>query len=42
MYVDACLAGADAIGAAVELQQSLDRMMERGGFNLTKRGITSK
>lgn len=42
MYVDDCLAGADDIGAAVELQQSLDKMMERGGFNLTKWASNSK
>ena len=42
MYVDDCLAGADDIGAAVELQQSLGKMMERGGFNLTKWASNSK
>ena len=42
MYVDDCLAGADDIGAAVELQQTLDKMMERGGFNLTKWASNSK
>ena len=35
MYLDDYLAGADDVGATVELQQSLDKMMERGGFNLT-------
>ena len=42
MYVDDCLALADEIGAAMELQQSLDKMMERGGFNLTKWASNSK
>ena len=36
MYVDDCLSGADDVEATVKLQQSLDKMMERGGFNLTK------
>lgn len=36
MYVDDCLSGADDIEATVKLQQFLDKMMERGGFNLTK------
>ena len=31
--MDDCLSGADDVGATVELQQSLDKMMERGGFN---------
>ena len=35
-YVDDCLSGADDVEATVKLQQSLDKMMERGGFNLTK------
>ena len=35
MYVDDCLTGADDVGATVELQQSLDKMMEQGGFNLS-------
>jgi len=35
MCVDDCLTGADDVGATVELQQSLDKMMEQGGFNLT-------
>ena len=42
MYVDDCLTGVDDVGAAVELQQSLDKMMERGGFNLTKWASNSK
>lgn len=36
MNVDNCLSGADDVEATVKLQQSLDKMMERGGFNLTK------
>ena len=40
--MDDCLALADEIGAAMELQQSLDKMMERGGFNLTKWASNSK
>jgi len=36
MYVDDCLTGDDSVEASVELQKSLDKMMERGGFNLTK------
>ena len=35
MYVDDCLGGADDVEATVKLQQSLDKMMERGGFNMT-------
>jgi len=42
MYVDDCLTGADDVGATAELQQSLDKMMEQGGFNLTKRASNSK
>ena len=42
MYLDDCLAGADDVGATVELQHSLDKMMERGGFNLTKWASNSK
>ena len=42
MYVDDCLTGADNVGATVELQQSLDKMMEQGGFNLTKWASNSK
>ena len=42
MYWDDCLAGADDVGATVEFQQSLDKMMERGGFNLTKWASNSK
>ena len=42
MYVDNCLTGADNVGATVELQQSLDKMMEQGGFNLTKWASNSK
>ena len=42
MYVDDCLTGADDVGATVELQQSLDKMMEQGGFNLTKWASNSK
>ena len=42
MYVDGCLTGADDVGATVELQQSLDKMMEQGGFNLTKWASNSK
>ena len=33
--MDDCLSVADDVGATVELQQSLDKMMERGGFNLS-------
>ena len=36
MYVDDCLSGADDVEATVKLQQSLDKMMKRGRFNLTK------
>jgi len=36
MYVDDCLIGDDSVEASVELQKPLDKMMERGGFNLTK------
>ena len=42
MYLDDCLARADDVGATVELQQSLDKMMERGGFNLTYWASNSK
>ena len=42
MYVDNCLTGADDVGATVELQQSLDKMVEQGGFNLTKWASNSK
>ena len=42
MYVDDWLTGSDDVGAAVELQQSVDKMMERGGFNLTKWASNSK
>lgn len=42
MYVDDCLTGDDSVEAAVELQQSLDEIMERGGFNLTKWASNSK
>ena len=42
MYVDDCLSGADDVKATVKLQQSLDKMMERGGFNLTKWATYSK
>ena len=42
LYVDDCLTGADDVGATVELQQSLDKMMEQGGFNLTKWARNSK
>ena len=40
--MDDCLAGADEIGAEGELQQSLGKMMERGGFNPTKWASNSK
>ena len=40
--MDDCLVLADEIGAAMELQQSLDKMMERGGFNMTKWASNSK
>jgi len=36
MYVDDCLTGDDSVEASVELQKSLAKMTERGGFNLTK------
>ena len=36
MYVGDCLSGADDVEVTVKLQQSLDKMMERGEFNLTK------
>ena len=42
MYVDDCLSGADDVEATVTLQQSLDKMMGRGGFNLTKWASNSK
>ena len=42
MYVDDCLTGVDDVGATVELQQSLDKMIEQGGFNLTKWASNSK
>ena len=42
MYVDDCLSGADDVEATVKLQQSLDKMMERGGFNLTKWASNSR
>ena len=42
MYVDDCLSGADNVEATVKLQQSLDKMMERGGFNLTKWASNSR
>ena len=41
-YVDDYLSGADDVEATVKLQQSLDKMMERGGFNLTKWTSSSK
>ena len=37
-----CLSGHDSVEASVELQKSLDKMMERGGFNLTKWASNSK
>ena len=42
MYVDDCLTGDDSVEASVELHKSLDKMMERGGFNLTKWASNSK
>jgi len=42
MYVDDCLTRDDSVEASVELQKSLDKMMERGGFNLTKWASNSK
>lgn len=36
MYIDDCHRGANHVEATVKLQQSLDKMMERGRFNLTK------
>lgn len=42
MYVDDCLTGDDSVEASVELQKSLDKMMECGGFNLTKWASNSK
>ena len=37
MYVVDCFTGgADDVGATAELQQSLDKKMEQGGFNLNK------
>ena len=35
MYVGDCLSGADDVEATVKMQQSLDKMMERSGFNLS-------
>ena len=42
MYVDDSLSGADNVEATMKLQQSLDKMMERGGFNLTKWASNSR
>ena len=42
MYVDNCLSGADDVEATVKLRQSLDKMMEQGGFNLTKWASNSR
>ena len=42
IYVDDCLTGAYDVEATVKLQQSLEKMMERGGFNLTKWASNSK
>ena len=42
MYVDDCLTEDDSVEASVELQKSLDKMMERGEFNLTKWVSNSK
>ncbi|XP_068739657.1 uncharacterized protein [Montipora capricornis] len=42
MYVDDCLIDADDVEATVKLQQSLDKMMERGGFNLTQWASNSR
>ena len=42
MYVDDCLTGDDSVEASVELQKSLDKMMEHGGFNLTKWASSSE
>ena len=42
MYVDDCLSSADDVKATVELQHSLNKMMERVEFNLTKWASNSK
>ena len=42
MYVDDCLTGGESVEATMGLQKSLDEMMERGGFNLTKWASNSK
>ena len=42
MYVGNCLSGADDVEAMVKLQQSLDKMMKRGSFNLTKWASNSR
>lgn len=42
MYVDNCLSVADDVEAMVKLQQSLDKMTKRGGFNLTKWASNSR
>ena len=42
MYVDDCLTCANDVGATLELQQSFNKMMERGGFYLTRWASNSK
>ena len=42
MYLDHCVTGTDYVGVTVELQQSLDKMMERGELNLIKWASNSK
>ena len=42
MYVDYCLTGGESVEATLGLQKSLDEMMKRGGFKLTKWVSNSK
>lgn len=42
MHVDDCVTGTDYVRVTVELQQSLDKIMERGELNLIKWASNSK
>ena len=42
MHVDDCVNGTDYAGVTVELQQSIDKMMELGEINLIKWASISK